>query len=644
MKKNFLFRLLAATAAFALTLGFVSCGENEEPVTPPVEDTLTVELSRVSVAVDKLTVLVEASKSAETCYIDVVPEGENEPSVQEVIEKGDKVAPNTEYTAENLEPGTTYVFLAVATAGDRQATDRLELTTKSDPAEEGITELNYLLEAVYSTNNTAGAGNYQLVIANTSMLEWEGDAEMVLNFYNEPDADPLNAVLPNGVYEASADYEPFTYNPSNTYLSIVVGEELLTDPIIGSITVEREGPEYTITVDGILFTQQTPIKARYKGAIQFVQGSSSEYERFDTPQEITFEQAQGRYWGSWFYPFADDLGIEFFQGEFDENNTLVKGYYLHLTSIYMPKLEDYNASQIDLANGVYHVTIDRPDYIRSYAQPFTFDYGQMTSIYEQLSLVGTYVTYVDRSQNIQKAGMVTGGTVTVTGSGANTKLEFDFVTEEGISITGSYQGSLNLSNYNDNDLNQTWTSRPWTTLTEDHTYEWKPETEALAFLLGDYIKEGTDTWMLMIMASNSKNPNGYGDYFTTELMVDVENGFNFPTGTFNVDWSLEPNTMIPGFMDYAGSVAFTYYGDLTADAEGYSSALAAISGGTVTITKEGDEYKFVFDMVDDGGNKVTGEWQGSILTEDLRDAFEEGGDEDHDHAHALAKQALRVRR
>lgn len=644
MKRNFMHRLVASAATVLLTLGFVACVSNDEPVVTPLpEKEPSVQISAVRSTTTSATVLVEP-QNAEACYIDYVVKGEAEPSVDAVIASGEEFTTvGGNYTINELIPETTYVVFAAVSNGDKKAMDRVEVTTAAEQVE-GAIELNLLLEALYSTNNTAGNGNYEIVIGNTETMEWEGDAQMLINFYNEPDADPLNAVLPSGTYEAGSDNAPFTYNPSNTYISIVVGGELVTSPVIGTITVDRKGPEYSILVDGLLFTTQDPIKVAFKGAIQFVESETAEWVRFDTPQEVTFEQSQGRYWGNWFYPFADDLGLELFAGSFNENNTLVKGYYLHLSNLYIPKLADYNTANVDIASGTYTVVVDRYDYVNTYAMPFTFDRGKVIELYDQTAFQGTYVTYVDKEQNISKLGLVTGGTITISGSGDNYLLEFDLVTEEGISITGSYQGALNLGNYNDNDLNPNWGARPWSTLTSDYTYDWKPETEAYAFLMGDYIKEGLNTWMVMIMATNSTG-EGYGDYFTTELLVDVADGAEFPTGTFNVGWELNDHTMLPGFMDFGGNLLFTYYGDLTVDAEGYSMATAPITSGTVTISKEGEAYRFLFDMIDDAGNKVTGEWQGAIAAEDLRDDMTGGGDEDHnhDHAHAL-KQALRARR
>ena len=56
----------------------------------------------------------------------------------------------------------------------------------------------------------------------------------------------------------------------------------------------------------------------------------------------------------------------------------------------------------------------------------------------------------------------------------------------------------------------------------------------------------------------------------------------------------------------------------TPDAEGYSSQVAPIVSGTVTVEEvEDGDYHFTFDLVDDGGNKITGEWTGDGEAIDL---------------------------
>ena len=61
---------------------------------------------------------------------------------------------------------------------------------------------------------------------------------------------------------------------------------------------------------------------------------------------------------------------------------------------------------------------------------------------------------------------------------------------------------------------------------------------------------------------------------------------------------------------------------MTPDAEGYSSETAPIAEGTVTVEDAGNgNYRFVFDLVDDGGYKVTGEWTGVVAAQDISDAM-----------------------
>lgn len=638
-KTTFLHRALRF-AALVMAVGVVACTPDEEE-TPTIDLGIELELKDAS----NNTIMVGVTpKNAEKCYIDYTIKGEKSLTAEDVIANGTSANAKmpSVFTIQNAEEGATYEVMAVVTAGNQQESTIIEVST-SNPTE-GALELNMLKSAVYVSGDASGNGNYQLIISNTSELGWEGDAEMQLSLFNTADSDPLNAVLPNGVYEAAADKSPFTYVPDYTFISIVRDGELFQSPVMGTITVEREGPTYTILIEGMLLVDQTNIKVSHTGPIQFVESVTATWTKFDQPQEITFESSVGRYLGGWFYPFADDLWIELRSGEMDDQGQMVKGYYMQLSNIYIPKLADYNSQNIELPNGTYNIVNDHPLYTTSYAQPFTFDYGYEMDFYGTMLDVGAYVTYVDQENNINQKGYITCGSFTVSGSGNNYTIDFDLITEEGVSITGTYNGAIDLENYNDSDLDQLWNSRPWTTLTEDHVYDFKPDTEAYAFLEGDYIVEGLDTWLVMIMASNATYPDGYGDFFTTELLVPVSESAEFPTGTFDITWELGANVMIPGYMTYAGGVCFTHYGDLTPDAEGYSTAQAAIADGTVTITKEGDEYKFVFDMEDGYGKKITGEWQGAVIVDDLRDDYvQEDDDHGHDHNHAPSQNYAPMR-
>ena len=103
-----------------------------------------------------------------------------------------------------------------------------------------------------------------------------------------------------------------------------------------------------------------------------------------------------------------------------------------------------------------------------------------------------------------------------------------------------------------------------------------------------------------------------GDYVSLEMFVDGE---TVPDGTFKIGRELASGNIIPGAVDFAGSMIFSWYGDLgLVDEEGYNTTLGPLESGTVTIsTLDNGERKVVFDMVDDNGNVVAGEYVGVII-------------------------------
>ena len=135
------------------------------------------------------------------------------------------------------------------------------------------------------------------------------------------------------------------------------------------------------------------------------------------------------------------------------------------------------------------------------------------------------------------------------------------------------------------------------------------------------MKPGFDNWMLMIYATNAQYPDGYGDMFTTEFIVETGGSRDaMPTGTYNVSLDVVDHTMFTGVVSYAGAILFTWYGDVTPDVEGYSSETAPISAGRVIVEDAGNgNYHFVFDLTDDAGNKITGEWTGAVYADDISD-------------------------
>lgn len=604
-------------AVAAVAMFVASC----KPDTPPTTETKTptVNIELLNQEVGQAEFVVTATNATEVYFY--LPEDGGEPSDSVIKSEGELVPEDGKVYIWDLTPGKKYTAYALAIGGELSARTTLSFTAMEEQPEpfEGY-ELNKFISAVYRNDNDALAGNYELMFGNTTDLGWEGDVQVFIDFYNEEDSDPLNPVLPNGVYEPNTDYSPFTYNPVNSYVDIVVeGGEVISTPILGIVTVDRSGATYTITVEGtLMLLGDMEFSARYTGPIQFVQGGTSAYEFFEEDVTVDFSEAQIRYWGSWFYPFCDDLGVEMFDGTFDENGSLQRGYYLHLSRVFMPKADDYNAEYIPLSAGEYFITESVLDTI--YSLPYRFDMGAITDYFGDKYFTGTYLQYVENGQ-VKKVGLVTDGSFTVENDGKNTKIVMNFTTDNGVNLALSFDGEMAFGNFNDND--ESMSPRPWTTLDVDHTYSFPEGAMGSAFCLGEIMKPGFDNWMLMIYATNDEYPDGYGDMFTTEFIVETGGSrSSFPTGTFNVSLDVEDHTMFAGIVNYAGSILFTWYGDLTPDAEGYSSETAPIAEGTVTVEDAGNgDYRFVFDLVDDGGYKVTGEWTGKVAAQDISDAM-----------------------
>ena len=601
---------ISALALAAVSMLVVACN----PDTPDVK-TPTVKLEVNNVRTSEVDFTLTTTDAEEAYYYCV--SGTADATAETIKGEGVKVTKENN-TLTGLELDTEYTLYALAINGAKQAIAKETFTTLAVPEKpfEGY-ELNKMVSAVYRNDNSALAGNYEFMFGNTTELGWDGDIQVFIDFYNVEDSDPLNPVLPNGVYEPNNDFSAFSYDPTSSYVDIVADGEVITSPILGTVTVERTGPTYTVTVEGeLMLLDNLAFSARYTGSIQFVQGGTSAYEFFDEDITIDMDEAQMRYWGSWFFPFCDEVGVEMFDGTFDENGTLQKGYYLHLSRVFMPKYADYNEASVPLAEGHYDVVYEALSDM--YCLPYFFDAGRIQEYFGDKYFTGTYLQYVENGQ-VKKIGLVTEGSFDVEYDGTNHNISMNFVADNGVKITLTFSGKINSVNYNDND--ETMPERPWTTLDGDHEYNFPAETQGYAFCLGEYMKPGFDNWMLMIYASNAQYPDGYGDMFTTEFLVETGGSrTSFPTGTYNVSLDVADHTMFTGVVSYAGAILFTWYGDVTPDFEGYSTETAPITEGTVAVEDAGNgNYHFVFDLVDDAGNKITGEWTGKVTADDISD-------------------------
>ena len=612
MKKFYLFVQLCV-----LGLVLATCSDDTEPDVIPPTPAPTIKMGLQSVEINSATVNILVT-NADVCKWICQTSDTPLPSMEEILASGNamNLRVDTVLKAENLNPDTEYVFLAAAKGQSGSVLSApVKATTLEEEGPEQI-EAKVLVEATYRNDNKEGAGQYGIIISNAEPAASGdpanvGDFQIFFDLFNEADEDPMNAVLPAGEYKSSADMKPFTWNPTKGmfYTRTSEGSDGLSPvPFLdGTVTVAHIEGGYDILIEGTLLSG-IELNAHYQGDIQFVQTGTSN-ERFTKDQNVTFEQAKGFYYGNWFRYFADDMNLEFFAGSFDSNGKQTDGYYLSVPA-FMDKLADPYSKNVRLQEGTYSI-IDRKLSSQN-TIPMILQKGEHVDLFGDFYDVGTYMTHLNGRNGRILLGLCVEGTMTVKHVGQGYKIDFKFKTPEGVTLTGVYEGDLNLENRCDNNEHEP--KRPWSTLKGDRVLNIPSDAVAEAYLMGDYLLPGLNVWMLVVSPTEESTP---GDMFTTELFTTGE---TFDLGTYEIKKEFKSFCALPGFIEYAGTPLYSWVGDLAdLDADGYAKTLAPISEGNFVYTQEGDAKKFVFNMTDDAGNKVTGSWTGQVQTFDVRE-------------------------
>lgn len=428
-----------------------------------------------------------------------------------------------------------------------------------------------------------------------------GDMQVALLMRGPRSESLLEPKLPEGYYRAGNNTENFTFDITRSALWVRADEgsdgvsALMILDGTADVRAEANGL-YDIRLEFV--TLAGPLELRYQGELPFPPGVS-EFDVFTEPVEVTFTNAQGRFYGNWYYPFAADLTTQFYVGTVTDG-TLTDGYILELP-IFEPKPEDCMAPDQRIADGTY--TVETREQISNTYLPYRFTPGAYKDFLGHQYISGSHLTYLSPTGH-RRLGFITGGTMTVSGNG--TSFVFDLVTAEGVGVKGTYSGTPSIGNYCDNDVKEP--KRPYSTLDGNVSLNWDPATVAISYNEGHSILDDANTIMLMFTDPAQEK----GDYISLDLFTEGE---TVPDGTFTIDSMLAAGHAIPGAIDFAGQMMFSWYGDLgLVDDEGYNTKLGPIASGTVTISTLGDgSRKFIFNLKDDRGNEITGEYAGVLI-------------------------------
>lgn len=406
-------------------------------------------------------------------------------------------------------------------------------------------------------------------------------------------------MLPPGYYRVGRSDAEYTFDVTKSSVTVLGDDGPSPSMIIdGTVDVrEVDEGEYDIRMEFTMFTGAS-IDLRYQGRVDFPSGFS-DFEPFAEDVNVNYTYGQGRFWGNWYYPFAADLALQFYEGTV-EDGFLKDGYMLYV-QLYEPKPANEMDPNQRVADGTY--TVETREVVNYTYLPFRFSPGERTEFLGQTYITKTRLEYYGPDGS-RKLGLVRGGTMTVSENG--TKFEFDFTTEEGIHLKGAFTGTPLLQNFCDNDVKAP--QRPYSTLTENVSLNWEAGTIAMSYNEGHSILDNANTMMLMITHPSMQ----IGDYISIDFFTESE---TVPTGTFTVGGGLETGHAIPGEFDFGGQMLFCWYGDLSeVDEDGYNTKYAPFTSGTITISDLGNNnYKVEFDVMDDANHSITGEFSGYVI-------------------------------
>jgi len=500
------------------------------------------------------------------------------------------------------------------------------------------TELQYNTFCGYYFDSELGIGNYVVTLAS----EWpddldnpanEGDFMVILDLYSDL-SDISEIRLPVGTYEMGQKWTKNVWSPEATAFQIRLDGEVETSPLMaGKVTVTAEGDEYEIAVD-LLTTSGVPVKAVYKGELErFYSYGAVNFASFTEDQNVAFEKYNDNaclYYGNWTIPHADDFSLVFYTGEMSGPAQQVSGYMLHLEG-FMHKQADYNLDPMPIEEGVYNVA-SAPVNHATLAIPMTINPGMTIEQWGSNYVTFSYLSYVDGRTGARTIGLIADGKVTVTKTaGDSYRFDFDFQTDKGVAITGSYEGEVKMQNRNDTDNPNTLTpmpQRPWSTVPGDVDLNFSDYTEAACYYMGSYLYPGYDSWRIDIFGTDGPGADAEpaGDYLTFEVLVPAGTFGPLPEGTYTIGWGPGDRVAFPGFISHTAGIFYAWYGDMSSrDSEGVAAIKGPINEGTFIVTKTGDApaagydavYKFVFDLRDDASHAIKGEWTGPIVFEDF---------------------------
>ena len=582
---------------------FSSCTEEATVSENSPEVTLTQGTSTES----SITFLIDCKNADEAAYL-VYPSEGDAPAATDIIQSGTRVDITATFraTASLLRPETSYTVYAVASKGDvLSEIATLEMSTTEEPPLEYDRELSARAARAYYFGETASTGVAEYTLNLTDAEGFTDQGGPLLNaqvyrfgLWTEIAADPENPGLPEGTYTFSDSGTPvvgtFDYNSSLYGIQGGNPSRMRSGSVV---TITKSDNGYTIDAtvitedafNGVLVhhvTYSGEVEVYLEEEEEVTPGQPTVSELNKDLLDIEFTSVSG-----FFYNNTDD-GKQNIVLEFSNMGLDDEGLYEGPGQAMQLDLVTVIGEDNTIAEGTYYIPSGE-----LYAYPGVFDGSTQPE--------GTYVTDIDEAGNFL-IGALTGGTVTVTCNYDTYEytFTFDLTTADSFRLTGTYTGPVSVSGLE---------SSYQTTLTGDYEIQFgSGNANVNATYYGDWLSSKGNNWAVTL---ETLKDDGTYECMYAELIGDIS-GFEdgIPAGTYSVAENVDSPasfTFMPGLFDY-GYAEYTRWCHMAA-LDGYSYiGCAPITGGTIEVSRDGDNYTFVFDMLDDAGHRVTGTWSGAL--------------------------------
>jgi len=504
MKKSlFLLTALAAAATMA------SCND-DDPVAP--ERNPAVTLTKGAEAETSLTFTVTPEDADECRYIYARAEGsQTVPDAEQILATGTEVAADkaTTVTLEDLDSGTEYVIAAAVRSGGKTAVaSPLTMTTAAAPGPQPA-------KAVFASAalNSGSNGNYFIEFASDKYV-------LQLDFY----ADAASTYLPAATYTVTAEGNP---GEIDSYYSRIKFLEQSTEEWVklkaGSVDVKLdEQNEYAFTMN-LTLVDDTAVEGEYAGKVEGMQFSA------DDTVEFTPTVADRKDNAEWGYPDGQ------YSISFHDNYTTHQGTLILFAD---PASES-------LPEGTYT--------FKEGTEPFSASPKSNVQIYSP------YADYYFKS-----------GTVTVSKNGDEYTIVIEAVDRDTDKpVKGSFTGEIG------------------------HMVQVKPVT----FTSTAADRRDNAEWGYPDGQYTIKMHDNYTTHECTVTLFADPASESLPEGTYTVKEGTEPFSAAPNSNVQIYSPYADYY----------------FKSGTVTVSKNGDEYTIAIETVDrDTDKPVKGSFTGEI--------------------------------